>query len=1364
MDDQPGKRVMEVTKLGAFESGDTFLQNCIEYIDEDSLELPQNIRKRREKVGVKFPSVEVRYKNLNVEAECTVVHGKPIPTLWNSAKSALSIFAKIWDSRSRMAKIRILKDVSGIIKPGRMTLLLGPPGCGKTTLLRALSRNLNQSLKVTGEISYNGHKPEECVPQKTSVYISQDDIHIPEMTVRETLAFSARCQGVGSLAEILLEVSRRENEAEIFPGVHTFKKAISANKLERTLQTDCILRILGLDTCADTMVGSANRRGISGGQKKRLTTGEMLVGSTNTLFMDEITNGLDSSTAFQIVSCIQQLAHISNVTVLVSLLQPAPEAFDLFDDIILMAEGKIIYHGPRENVPAFLENCGFKCPERKAFAEFLHEVISKKDQEQYWYHTELPYSYFTADMFSRQFKETRLAKKLDKELAEPYYKSETHQSAVSYNVNSVSKWELFKACMSREFLLMKRNSFIHVFKTIQLIVVAIVTMTTFLRTQMDIDVLHGNYYMGASFFALSALFFNAIPELSMTVARLPVFYKQKELHFYPSWIYVIVSAILKIPLSLMTSLIWTSLTYYAIGYSPEISRFFCQCILFFSFHFMSLSLFRLVASIFPTPVASSAVGNSAVFLLLLFSGFIIVKPSMPSWLKWGFWASPVSYGEIALSVNEFHAPRWQKLLDTNKSIGQEILESHGLNFEEHYFWIAIGALFGFALIFNLGYALALTFLKCPGSRHAIISKDKLSRKHQNEDASDQSNVEEKSRRSTSKSNKAMDLPFEPFTLTFENVQYYVESPLKMREGKFASKKVQLLSGVTGVFMPGVLTALMGVSGAGKTTLLDVLAGRKTSGYIEGNIKINGYPKAQETFARISGYCEQTDIHSPQITVEESLMFSAWLRLDPQINSKTKVEFVNKVIETIELEGIKDTLVGTPGVNGLSTEQRRRLTIAVELVANPSIMFMDEPTTSLNARAAAIVMRAIKNIADIGRTIACTIHQPSIDIFESFDELILIKPGGNVIYSGPLGQRSRTVIEYFEGISGVPKIQNNCNPATWMLVVTSESSEAELGVDFAKIYRNSPLYRDNMELMQKLSNPHPLSSDLHFPSRFSQNGWRQFKYCLWKQHLSYWRSPSYNLVRIGCTFLASLLFGLLYWRQGKKIDNQQDLFNILGSMYASIFFMGTINCNLVLPYVATERSVMYREKLAGMYSPWAYSLAQATIEIPYSFIQAVVFVLIVYPMTGYYLSAYKILWYLHSIFSSLLFFNYMGMLLVSLTPNVTLAVTLSSVFFTTFNLFSGFLIPQPHITKWWIWLYYLTPTSWALNGLIASQYGDIEKYISVFEETKTVAVFLKDYYGFHYHQLPITAIVLIAFPLAYAHLFAFFIAKLNFHTR
>ena len=118
------------------------------------------------------------------------------------------------------------------------------------------------------------------------------------------------------------------------------------------------------------------------------------------------------------------------------------------------------------------------------------------------------------------------------------------------------------------------------------------------------------------------------------------------------------------------------------------------------------------------------------------------------------------------------------------------------------------------------------------------------------------------------------------------------------------------------------------------------------------------------------------------------------------------------MELVELDNLKDAIVGLPGITGLSTEQRKRLTIAVELVANPSIIFMDEPTSGLDARAAAIVMRTVRNTVDTGRTVVCTIHQPSIDIFEAFDDLLLMKRG-QVIYSGPLGQNSNKIIEYFE---------------------------------------------------------------------------------------------------------------------------------------------------------------------------------------------------------------------------------------------------------------------------------------------------------------------------------------------------------------
>ncbi|KAK4491334.1 hypothetical protein RD792_002070 [Penstemon davidsonii] len=1357
-ENEDGIKVVDVTKLGAPERH-MFIEKLIKHIEHDNLRLLHKMRKRMDKVGVKHPTIEVRFDNLRVEAECQVVYGKPLPTLWNSLKSMLLGITRLPGLPSNEAQISIIRDVSGVIKPGRMTLLLGPPGCGKTTLLKALSGNLDNSLKISGEVSYNGYKLDEFVPQKTSAYISQYDLHTPEMTVRETLDFSAQCQGTGSRAEIMTELARREKEAKIIPDpdIDTYMKAISVEGQKTSLHTDYILKILGLDICADTLFGDAMRRGISGGQKKRLTTGEMIVGPTKALFMDEISSGLDSSTTYQIISCLQQLAHITDATILVSLLQPAPETFDLFDDIILMEEGKIVYHGARTDVLEFFTSCGFRCPERKG-------VISRKDQEQYWQESQLPYSYISVDMFSRKFKESPYGKKLSEELSVPIDKSKGHKNAINFSVYSLPKWTLFKACMSREYLLMKRNSFVYLFKSFQIIIIAFVAMTVFLRTEMGVDIIHANGYIGALFYSLIILLVDGIPELSMTVARLPVFYKQRDLKFYPAWAFAIPATILKIPLSLLEAFIWTSLTYYVIGYSPEPGRFFRQMILLFAAHMAFVSMFRFFASIFWSVVASTTAGSLAIMFVLLFSGFMIPRPSMPVWLKWAFWISPMSYGEIGLSVNEFLAPRWQKESSGNTTIGIQTLESRGFNFGGHYFWISVAALFGFTVLFNIGFTLALSFLKSSGSR-VIISSEKLSQLQGSKEPDAEEHRKVSHPKTSAKSHEdRMVLPFEPLSIVFQDVQYYVETPMAMKERGFTEKRLQLLCDITGAFRPGVLTALMGVSGAGKTTLLDVLAGRKTNGTVEGEIRIGGYPKVQTTFARISGYCEQTDIHSPQITVEESVIFSAWLRLHSNIDPKTKYEFVKEVLETIELDGIKDALVGLPGVDGLSTEQRKRLTIAVELVANPSIIFMDEPTTGLDARAAAIVIRAVKNVANTGRTIVCTIHQPSIDIFEAFDELVLLKAGGHMIYCGPLGQHSSKVIRYFEAISGVPKIRDNYNPATWMLEVTSTSSEAELGVDFAQIYKTSDLHENNKELVRKLGTPPPDSKDLHFPTRYSQNGWGQFKTCLWKQHWSYWRSPSYNLMRSMHMLFAAFLFGLVYWGQGKKIHNQQSLFTLLGSIYSSTLFCGINNSSSVLPYVSTERTVLYRERFSGMYASWAYSAAQVIVEIPYLLAQALAFTVITYPMIGYYWTVYKVFWYFYTMFCTLLYFTYLGMMLVSITPSFPVAAISQSTFYTMFNLFAGFLIPRPQIPKWWVWFYYLVPTSWSLNGMLTSQFGDIEKEIVVFGETKTVAAFLRDYFGYRHHLLPLVAVVLILYPILFASLFAYCVSKLNFQRR
>ncbi|KAI8569224.1 hypothetical protein RHMOL_Rhmol02G0261800 [Rhododendron molle] len=1017
-----------------------------------------------------------------------------------------------------------------------MTLLLGPPNAGKTTLLLALAGKLDRDLKLSGKVTYCGHELNEFVPQRTCAYISQLDLHYGGLTVRETLDFSGRCFGVGRRYEMLVELSRREKEAGIKPDpeIDAFMKATAVSGQETSMVTDYIMKILGLDICADILVGDGMRRGISGGEKKRVTTGEMLVGPAKALFMDEISTGLDSSTTFQIVNCMKQMVHIMDVTMIISLLQPAPETYDLFDDIILLSEGQIVYQGPRDNILEFFEFMGFKCPERKGVADFLQEVTSKKDQEQYWFKKNQLHRYVSVAEFSQAFYSFPIGQQLAADLSIPYYTTKTHPAALVTKKYGISNWELFRACFDREWLLMKRDIFVHIFKITQITIMSLIALTVFFRTRMPSGtLLDGGKFFGALFFSLMTVMFNGMTELAMTILGLPVFYKQRDAIFYPSWAFALPIWVLRIPVSLLESAILVGLTYYTIGFAPAASRFFRQLLAFFSIHQMGLSLFRFIAAVGRTQVVASTLGTFTLVLVVVLGGFIVAKKDIEPLMIWGYYISPLMYGQNAVVMNEFLDKRWSANNTDPRinapTVGKVLLMSRGF-FTDDYMLDDPVSIYSTSALGD--------------SRAAVLEEDDEKKSLYGQMASEGVDMAVRNALQLNHApRKGMVLPFQPLSLAFNHVNYYVDMPVEMKKQGIEEDRLQLLRDVSGAFRPGVLTALVGVSGAGKTTLMDVLAGRKTGRYIEGTISISGYAKNQATFARVSGYCEQNDIHSPYVTVYESLLYSAWLRLSSDVNTKTRKMFVEEVMELVELNLIRNFLVGLPGIDGLLTEQRKRLTMAVELVANPSIIFMDEPTSGLDARAAAIVMRTVRNTVDTGRTIVCTIHQPSIDIFEAFDELLLMRRGGQIIYAGPLGRQSRDLIEYFEvskslpnanAVPGVPKIKDGYNPATWMLEISAPTVETQLNVDFAEIYANSSLYQRNQELIKELGTPPLGSEDLYFSTKYSQPFVTQCKACFWKQYWSYWRNPQYNAIRFFMTIVIGAIFGFILWKKGQQM--------------------------------------------------------------------------------------------------------------------------------------------------------------------------------------------------------------------------------------
>ncbi|CAI7919217.1 unnamed protein product, partial [Closterium sp. NIES-54] len=557
------------------------VERALESLDQDNEAFLTKLKSRLDRVGLSVPSVEVRFEDVHVEAG-VYVGTRALPTLLNftrnSFAAALQSLGVALDARRPYP---ILHGCSGVLRPGRMTLLLGPPGAGKSTLMQALAGCPDKSLKVSGSVTYNGHALNEFVPERTAVYVPQNDEHIGEMTVRETLDFSARLQGPGLRKDLVAELEKRETEKGIVPDptMDAIMKAMALEGNPTNVITDYVLKILGLDMCADTVVGNNMLRGISGGQKKRVTTGVSLVGPKQVLLMDEISTGLDSSTTFLITRCLRHLTHLHAATTLVALLQPAPETYELFDDVLLLSEGHVVFHGPREHVLPFFSRLGFGCPARKGEADFLQEVTSLKDQGQYWMGAvgadgfvggkSEPYHYVSVQAFEAAFKETQIGKATAAHLSVPFPKEKSPPGALAHKRHALPTSEMFRAVFAREYLLMQRNSILYAAQTIQIILIALVTMTVFFRTTLTVSLQDGNYYLGAMFFGVVMMLFNGFTELPLVNFRLPIFYRQRDAFLYPAWAWAVPLELLSMPFSAWASIIWTAFTYYGIGFAPE---------------------------------------------------------------------------------------------------------------------------------------------------------------------------------------------------------------------------------------------------------------------------------------------------------------------------------------------------------------------------------------------------------------------------------------------------------------------------------------------------------------------------------------------------------------------------------------------------------------------------------------------------------------------------------------------------------------------------------------------------------------------------------------------------------------------------
>ncbi|ETM98320.1 hypothetical protein PPTG_19611 [Phytophthora nicotianae INRA-310] len=539
--------------------------------------------------------------------------------------------------------------------------------------------------------------------------------------------------------------------------------------------------------------------------------------------------------------------------------------------------------------------------------------------------------------------------------------------------------------------------------------------------------------------------------------------------------------------------------------------------------------------------------------------------------------------------------------------------------------------------------------------------------------------------------------FVPVTLAFQDLRYSVKSPSNPNES------LDLLKGISGFALPGTITALMGSSGAGKTTLMDVIAGRKTEGTINGKILLNGYEATDLAIRRSTGYCEQMDIHSEAATFREALTFSSFLRQDSSVPDSKKYDSVNECLDLLDMHNIADQII-----RGSSVEQMKRLTIGVELAAQPSVIFLDEPTSGLDARSAKMIMDGVRKVADSGRTIVCTIHQPSTEVFLLFDSLLLLKRGGETVFFGDLGENCQHLIDYFGGIPGPPELLEGYNPATWMLecIGAGVGKASSNDIDFVHYFNESEEKRVLDLNMNKegVTFPSPHTKEMTFDRKRASSSWTQARFLVLRFMRMYWRTPSYNITRCIIALLLSLLAGLVF--VDSEYTSYQGLNSGVGMLFLMSLFNGLVSFSSVLPIASEDRASFYRERASQSYNALWYFVGSTIVEIRYSFVAGLLFTVVFFPMVGFTGFGTAVLFWINmSLF--MLMQTYMGQFFSYAMPNIEVADVLGMLVNSIYILFMGFNPPANEIPSGYKWLYDITPHKYSIGNLAALVFADCD---------------------------------------------------------
>ncbi|RLO07637.1 hypothetical protein DYB28_000871 [Aphanomyces astaci] len=612
-----------------------------------------------------------------------------------------------WRKATSGGREFVLFDVTARLKVGSMTLVLGPPGCGKTSLLKAIAGVFPTApLHVSGSVAYNGI-PTARLPsgelRHLVTFAGQKDEHIPTLTVHETLKFAHAC------------------------------RSYDGSTLNTADGTDAIIDMLGLTGCQHTLVGDDLVRGVSGGQRRRVTLGEMLTGRSPVLLLDEYTTGLDTTVATDITQKLRDMCTALQYTAVAALLQPPPEVFALFDNVLILTEGHLAYFGPATYAVDFFQSLGFQRPPNTDDADFLQEVTSMHG-----------WAFKDPNMF-------RVAPSSDEQPPPP---STPPSGAPQSCRHRRSSFQIVRRVFQRQFKLVSRDTKFNMIRFGQSIVMGSAIGSLFGKLGYDPPNVPSK--IGLMFLTLLFTSVTTLANIAYTIQKQALF------QLYPAWAYAAAESVIEMLCTAFQVFLFTVTTYWMCEFSP--TNHGDQYGVYYAIIFLNSAcvtqVFKCIAAFAPSAVSGLILGAAVCFILIIFSGFAIPGPSVPSYFVWLFNINPGSWAFWAVMLNEYQSslPEYDTMhIKLPLRMGDYYVQLYGIPVESKYV--------GWAILYLGGVYIGLAGLTAIGYRFVRYRKQYVSKARRQ--------VDLVSTAVATKNASSTTALFVPVTLTFQDLHYSI---------------------------------------------------------------------------------------------------------------------------------------------------------------------------------------------------------------------------------------------------------------------------------------------------------------------------------------------------------------------------------------------------------------------------------------------------------------------------------------------------------------------------------------------------------------------------------------------------------------